>query len=64
MLIPNIVTWLNNFANSISLPVEVITFEELEYALINPTEDPILGDVILKLISKDKIKNIVKLKQE
>lgn len=31
---------------------------------MNPTEDPILGDIILKLINKDRIKNMVKLKQE
>lgn len=57
-------SWLNNFANCISLPVEAITFEELEYSLLHPCEDPILGDIILKLISKDKVKNMTQLKQE
>jgi len=29
-----------------------------------PKEDPILGDIIMKLISKEYVKNIVQLKQE
>jgi len=31
---------------------------------MNPKEDPLLGDILFKLISKERIKNVQALKQE